>query len=256
MKKLITSAGLVALAASAFAPVSAYAEDPASSLAFNVGVVSDYRYRGISQTRLKPALQGGVDYSYGGFYVGAWASTIKWIKDAGASKGSMELDLYGGYKAPINDTLSYDVGVLRYQYVGNKLGDVAGFANANTTEVYGALTFGPATAKLSYALSDTFGNVDSEGSYYFDLSAGFDIGAGFMLTPHLGYQKIENGDLYSYVDYSLTVSKEVVPGLTVSLAAVGANTKTTPAGTKAYANAVNGKDLGRNSAVLGVKYAF
>lgn len=253
MKKLITSAGLAALAVSALAPVSAYAED--SSLAFNVGVVSDYRYRGISQTRLKPALQGGVDYSYGGFYVGAWASTIKWIKDAGASKGSVELDIYGGYKGAISEGLGYDVGVLTYQYVGNKLGDVAGFANANTTEVYGALTFGPATAKLSYALTDTFGNVDSEGSYYFDLSAGFDVGAGFMLTPHVGYQKIENGNLYSYADYSLTLSKDIVPGLTASLAAVATNTRKV-GGVSAYANLVNGKDLGRNGVVLGLKYAF
>src|SRR5687767_7899350 len=57
---------------------------PESTLSFNVGAVTDYRYRGISQSRLKPALQGGVDYTHGsGFYVGAWASTIKWIKDAG-----------------------------------------------------------------------------------------------------------------------------------------------------------------------------
>lgn len=255
MKKMITSVGLAAFAAAALAPVAAYAEDPASSLAYNVGVVSDYRYRGISQTRLKPALQGGVDYSYGGFYVGAWASTIKWIKDSGASKGSVELDLYGGYKAPITETLGYDVGVLRYQYVGNKLGDVPGFANADTTEVYGALTFGPATAKLSYSLSDTFGNVDSDGSYYFDLSAGFDVGAGFTLTPHIGYQKIENGNLFSYTDYSLTVSKEVIPGLSLSLAAVATNTRKV-GGVSAYANLVNGKDLGRNGVVAGVKYTF
>lgn len=253
MKKLITSVGLTALAAAALAPIPAFAED--SSLAFNVGVVSDYRYRGISQTRLKPALQGGIDYAYGGFYVGAWASTIKWIKDAGAEKGSVELDLYGGYKAPINDSLSYDVGVLRYEYVGNKLGNVSGFANANTTEVYGALTFGPATAKLSYSLTDTFGNIDSDGSYYFDLSAGFDVGGGFMLTPHIGYQKIENGNLYSYTDYSLTVSKEVMPGLSLSLAAVATNTRKVN-GVSAYANLVNGKDLGRNGVVAGVKYTF
>jgi hypothetical protein len=51
-------------------------------------VVTDYRYRGISQTKLKPAVQGGVDYAAGGFYVGAWASTIKWIKDAAATPAS------------------------------------------------------------------------------------------------------------------------------------------------------------------------
>lgn len=255
MKKLITSAGLAALAASALAPVSAYAEDAASSLAFNVGVVSDYRYRGISQTRLKPAVQGGVDYSYGGFYVGAWATNIKWIKDSGASKGSVELDLYGGYKAPINDTLSYDVGVLSYQYLGNKLGDVPGFANANTTEVYGALTVGPVTGKLSYSLTDTFGNVDSEGSYYADLSAGFDVGAGITLTPHVGYQDIANSKQYSYVDYSLTASKEIVPGLSLSLAAIGVNVKKTN-DVSNYYNATVGKNLARKGVVVGLKYTF
>lgn len=252
MKKLITFAALAAIAATTFLPAVAVADD---GLAFNVGVVSDYRYRGISQTRLKPAVQGGVDYTAGGFYVGAWASTIKWVKDAGASKGSLEVDLYGGYKGAISDALGYDVGLLTYQYVGNKLGGVAGFANANTTEVYGALTFGPATAKVSYALTNTFGNVDSKGSYYFDLSAGFDVGGGFMVTPHVGYQDIHNGSNYSYTDYSVTVSKEVVPGLSVSAAFVGTDTKTIGT-SKAYANAVNGKDLGRNGLVVGVKYAF
>ena len=78
-----------------------------SSVAFNAGVVTDYRYRGISQTRLKPALQGGVDYTAGAFYLGAWGSTIKWIKDnsttANPVKGPVELDIYGGYKFSAGD---------------------------------------------------------------------------------------------------------------------------------------------------------
>jgi uncharacterized protein (TIGR02001 family) len=87
-------------------------------LAFNAGAVSDYRYRGISQTRLKPAVQGGVDYSAGGLYVGAWASTIKWIKDAGGD-ADVEIDLYGGYKGELAKDVAFDVGVLTYQYPGN-----------------------------------------------------------------------------------------------------------------------------------------
>jgi len=257
MKKIITSAGLAALAVAALAPVSAYAED--SSLAFNVGVVSDYRYRGISQTRLKPAVQAGVDYSYGAFYVGAWASTIKWIKDNGV-KGPVELDIYGGYKGAITEAMAFDVGFLRYEYVGNKLDETAGggvYKNANTTEIYGALTYGPVTGKISYALTDLFGNYNftdgksSKGSYYAELNASFDVGAGFMLAPHLGYQKVENVYPASYMDYSVTVSKEVVPGLTVSLAGVGTN-----ASSNFYYSPVNGKFLGKSGAVLGVKYAF
>lgn len=260
MKKIITSVGLAALAAAALAPVSAYAED--SSLAFNVGVVSDYRYRGISQTRLKPAVQAGVDYSHGAFYVGAWASTIKWITDnaavgGGSVKGSVELDLYGGYKGAITEGLGYDVGFLRYQYVGNKLSETAGdlWTNANTTEAYGALSFGPATVKFSYALSDLFGNKNSDGSYYLEGSAGFDVGAGFTLTPHIGYQKVKNTDAATYTDYSLALSKEVVPGLAVSLTGYLTDAdKVFYSPGAAYTGSY--KFLGRSGFVAGVKYSF
>lgn len=257
MKKIITSAGLAALAVAALAPVSAYAED--SSLAFNVGVVSDYRYRGISQTRLKPALQGGVDFTYGGFYVGAWASTIKWIKDWDV-KGSVELDLYGGYKGEIQKDFGYDVGLLQYAYVGNKLADVGGggvFKNANTTEIYGALTYGPVTGKLSYALTNLFGNYNfatnekSSGSYYFDLSGTFDLGSGFSVVPHIGYQKVAKIDNASYTDYSVTLTKDLGSGFSVSGAIVG-----TDADKLFYASPVNGKFLGKTSGFVSVKYVF
>src|SRR5512133_1490261 len=76
---------------------------PGYTLAYNVGVTSDYRFRGISQTSFDPALQAGVDFAHkSGFYLGAWGSNISWIKDyVGASDGSLEIDLYGGYKGAI-----------------------------------------------------------------------------------------------------------------------------------------------------------
>lgn len=130
---VLASAATLLAATPAFAQATAPA--PEYTLGYNVGVVTDYRYRGISQSRLDPALQGGIDFSHkSGFYVGAWASTIKWIKDAGASKGSMELDLYAGYKGEIAKDLGFDVGYLRYEYPSNKLKDVTG-ANANTDEL-------------------------------------------------------------------------------------------------------------------------
>jgi uncharacterized protein (TIGR02001 family) len=214
-----------------------------ADLAFNVGVVTDYRYRGISQTRVKPALQGGVDFSAGGLYLGAWASSIKWIEDAGGD-ASYELDVYGGYKGAISPELSYDIGVLRYQYPGT--------GAANTTELYGALTYGPATLKYSHAVTDTFGNPDSKGSFYLDLSAGFDVG-GFTVTPHIGYQRIDGpfSDVGSYTDYSLTVAKDVGSGVLLSLALVG-----TDADKGFYSSPANGKELGKAGLVLGAKFSF
>ena len=222
-------------------PAASYAD-----VAFNVGAFSDYRYRGISQTRVKPALQGGVDFTQGAFYLGAWASNIKWIKDFGGD-ADVEIDLYGGIKGEISKELTYDVGVLTYQYPSNKLSP-----SANTTEIYGALTYGPATLKYSHAVTNTFANPDSKNSYYLDLSAGFDIGNGMTLTPHIGYQKITGpfSDPGSYTDYALTLSKDF-SGLVVSGAIVG-----TDADKNFYFSPVNGKELGKTSLVVGVKYNF
>ena len=244
MKKTLLAIS-VALAATALPTVS-MADD---GVAFNVGVVTDYRYRGISQSRLKPAVQGGVDYTAGSFYVGTWASTIKWIKDIPGGDASFEWDIYGGYKGEITKELSYDVGVLTYVYPSNKLSP-----SANTTEIYGALTYGPVTAKYSHSLTDTFANPDSKNSFYLDLSATFDV-AGFAVVPHVGYQKFKGpvSSLATYTDYSVTVSKDF-NGIVPSLAIVG-----TDADKGFYmpgANANSTKFLGKTALVLGLKYNF
>ena len=238
----------LALSASAFAQTKA--PEPDYTLSFNAGVVTDYRYRGISQTRLKPAVQGGLDFAHkSGFYLGAWASTIKWIEDSGSTDGKVELDLYGGYKGELTKGLAYDVGVLRYEYVGNKLGNVANYANANTTEVYGALTAGVFTAKYSRSLTNLFGNINSKGSQYLDVSATFDLGDGWTLTPHVGRQLVKNSPTYHYTDYSLTVAKDLGKGLTASLMAVDTNAQVTP-------YTWGGKYVGKSGLVAGVKYSF
>ncbi len=241
-----TVLALAATLAFSALPTLVHAED--SPLSFNVGVFSDYRYRGISQTRLKPAVQAGIDYSIpGGFYVGAWASNIKWIKDAGGD-ASVEVDLYGGYKGEIAKDVTFDVGVLTYQYPKNKLA-----TSANTTEIYGAVSFGPATVKYSHSVSNLFGFTDSKNSGYLDLSATFDV-SGFSVTPHLGYQKVAKNSDFSYTDYSLTVSKDL-SGFVLSAALVGSDTKSI-GGNPAYYYAPSNKDLGKAGLVLGVKKTF
>ncbi len=244
---LAAAAGLSAL------PGVSRAEDPpASPLSFNIGGVSDYRYRGISQSRLKPALQGGADYAFAsGAYLGTWASTIDWIKDAGGN-ANVEIDLYGGYKGDIvKDSLSYDVGFLTYQYPSNHLNP-----KAETYEIYGALTYGPVTAKYSHAVSNLFGFANSKNSGYLDLSANFDLGSSISLTPHVGYQRVANNSTASYTDYSLTVAKDF-SGLALSAALVGTSTKSVsgnPGGYAYYSPA--GKNLGKATVVVGLKYTF
>jgi uncharacterized protein (TIGR02001 family) len=236
-KSLLALAAVTAITAM---PAVVQAQE-ASPLSFNVSLTSDYRYRGISQSRLKPALQGGVDYALpNGFYVGTWLSTIKWIKDAGGG-ADVEWDLYGGYKGELTKGLGFDVGVLSYQYPSHDLA-----VSPVTNEIYGALTFGPATLKYSHSVSNLFGFSNSKNSGYLDLSATFDV-SGISVTPHVGYQTVKNNDTFSYTDYSLTASKDF-SGFILSASLVGTDTKD-------YVGP-NGKNLGKNGLVVAVKKTF
>jgi uncharacterized protein (TIGR02001 family) len=231
------------LVASGAVLAQAKAPEPDYTLSFNAGAVSDYRYRGISQSRLHPALQGGADFSHkSGLYIGTWASTIRWIKDAGGDS-NVEVDVYGGYKTSFGD-IGLDVGVLRYLYPSSSLG-----LNPDTTEVYAAGTYGPATLKYSHAVTNLFGFADSKNSYYLDLSATFDTGFwGLTVTPHIGYQKVKNNSPFSYTDWSITLGKDLGGGVSVSAAYVDTDNDNYLAPT--------GRNLGRAGLVVGLKVAF
>ena len=254
MKKITLAAALIAACASS----QAYAEEaatpaprPDNEITFNVAAVSDYRYRGISQTRLKPALQGGVDYMNNptGLYAGAWASTIKWTKDAGGD-GDVELDLYAGRRGQVSEAVAYDVGVLTYVYPSNGLKDVSGFANANTTEVYGQLGYGPAYIKYSHSVTNLFGFVDSKNSGYVDIGANIDAGEGYTVNLHAGHQEVKHNDAASYTDWKIGATRDfgVVTG---ALAVIGTN-----AGKAAYASPANGKFLGKTALQLAISKVF
>jgi uncharacterized protein (TIGR02001 family) len=224
---------------------------PDYTLSYNVGLVTDYRYRGISQSRLKPALQGGVDFAHkSGFYLGTWLSTIRWVKDSGATKGSVEWDFYGGFKGELAKGWGYDLGALYYHYLDNNLGPLPGFVNPNTTELYGAVTYGPATLKYSHGITEIFGFPNSSGSGYLDLSATFDLGSGWGITPHIGHQKVRNNSPASYTDYSVTVAKDIGNGFSATAALVG-----TDANRNVYFTP-SGKFTGKTGLVLGLKYAM
>jgi len=249
MKKILSPLMLAMAFASAGSAMAQTAlAAPESTLSFNVGAVSDYRYRGYSQTRFDPAVQGGFDYAEkSGAYIGVWGSSIKWIKDLGG-KSSTEVDIYGGYKFTLGD-VGYDVGLLRYQYSGNALAP-----NANTNELYGTATVGPVTFKYSRSTGNLFGTSNSKGSTYLDMTAIFDLGGGYSFTPHLGYQMVKGDEArttkLSYTDVALTLGKDLGNGLSASAAIIGTNAKD-----GAYASP-SGKQLGKPGLVVGIKYAF
>ncbi|MDO5625634.1 MAG: TorF family putative porin [Pseudomonadota bacterium] len=228
------------------APAPEAAPAAASPLTFNVALTSDYRYRGIAQSRLKPAVSAGLDYAHpSGFYVGTWLTTIRWIKDAGGS-APMEWDVYGGYKGSIGTSgVGYDVGLLHYHYPRHRL-DVS----PNTTELYGALSYSVLTLKYSHALTNLFGFEGSRHSGYLELAASFDLGDGWSLAPHVGRQWVRHHGAYAYTDFALTVGKDFGQGLAASVALVGSNAD------KQLYTTPSGRFTGRTALVAGVKYTF
>ena len=261
--KIAASLAILATSAS-FAQTKA--PEPDYTVAYNVGVVSDYRFRGLSQTSLKPALQLGVDFAHkSGFYLGAFGSNVNWVKDFNlATKGSYELDLYGGFKGNITEDLGFDVGLITYIYPGNNSGalgtpGVGAYSNANTNEIYAGLTYNVFSFKYSRSMGDFLGNLRSGGSQYFDLSANFDLGNGFTLTPHIGRQTVPNqnfggstdGKAANYMDYALTLGKDFGSGLSGTAALIGTDTKR-----PGFYRDSKDKDLGKSTLVVGVKYTF
>jgi uncharacterized protein (TIGR02001 family) len=231
-------------APAAFAQATPAPAPEASPITANVTVVSDYRFRGLSQSNMKPAIQGGFDYAHeSGFYIGNWNSSISWISDAQSKAGygvtaPIEMNFYGGFKKElIAPGFAYDFGVLQYFYPVAGAGTVPGWVNPNTTELYAAQNFtaGPVTGfvKFSYAVTNAFATASSTGSYYPDLTLNYDTGVwGLGLNAHVGYQYfagsidgVSNSSLYSYTDWKLGLTKDFGGGLSAAVAWIDTNAK-------------------------------
>lgn len=243
--RVTTLAGCaLAISAAAMAPARAQQQGPGHQLTYNVAVTTDYRYRGVSQSRLDPALQGGADYTHAptGWYAGTWLSSIQWTKDAGGDD-SIEWDIYGGRRGELGRGFSYDAGGLYYFYPDNDLGP-----NANTFELYGQIGYGPAYVKYSHSLTNLFGAPDSKQSGYLDVGANFDLPvAGLVLNLHVGRQEVNDNDQLSYTDYKVGLTRQF-QAATVALAWIKTNSD-------AY-RGPRGQNLGRSEAVLTISKTF
>lgn len=228
----------------------------------NVSLVSDYIFRGISQSGANPGLQGGFDLAHSsGLYAGLWGASISTLSDAGVAAGSgianagLELDTYFGYKGAAG-VVSYDVGFLRYNYPGTY---AAGVTKADTDELYAAVSYSILTAKLSNALGDTFGVSKAAGTTYLELNASYALpDTGITLGAHYGVQTYKGttadaskaaGNDPSYADYKLSASKDF-SGYVVGVA-FSSTVNTTPF----YTNVQNTK-LGKSTTVLSLSRAF
>lgn len=257
----------------------------AHTLTGNVGLFSQYIYRGLTQTNEKPAVQGGFDYAHSsGFYAGAWGSNISWVSDpcsgsvapaalpAGScGSASLELDTYAGFKGSFAGDFSYDIGYLRYNYPGSYPAVLpAGTAKPDTDEIYGAIIYKWITAKYSYSLGNTFGIADARGTDYFDISASYTLAdTGITLGAHVGRQRFKGANAaywaadpsctnncLTYNDYKLSVSKDL-NGYVLGLAFTNTNARAlTPNGAGAVWQNAFGRNIGRSQTVLSVTRTF
>ena len=283
-KSLITIAVLGALTAPSFVFAADAAPAPAPDLtvAYNVGLYSQYIFRGLTQTNRKPALQGGVDLTHSsGFYLGAWGSNVNWLEDSTLySSGSLELDIYGGYRYNFGDSgLGIDIGALQYYYPGTKAYSTDGYTKptANTTELYAALNYKWLQAKISGVVSEHAWGVgkwgstgeDARGTYYAELNANPPIGewlGGGMLSGvtgiiHIARQEFQGNkantnqaytnEQASYTDYKLGIQKSFENGVNLGGYWTKANTDDI-----AWKYASTGKNIGESTGTVFIQKTF
>jgi len=237
----------------------------AHTVTANVGLVSNYIFRGITQTVEKPALQGGFDYARtSGFYAGIWGSNVSWIIGSGATgDAGLELDTYAGFKNSFAGDFSYDVGFIRYNYLGTYT-PPATYAKADTNEVYGSIGYKWISAKYSYALGQFLTVPGASGTNYLEANASYPVGdSGVTLGAHYGKQTYKGtfadnlaaaGNTATYSDYKLNVTKDF-SGYVLGLAYSNTNARKGGYYTYTSTSGVR-KDWGRGAVVLSMTHSF
>jgi uncharacterized protein (TIGR02001 family) len=172
-----------------------------------VGLVSDYDFRGQTQTLNDPAFQAGLTYtSDTGLYYGLWGSNVDFqgssqgatYKNSDLDRPSTEIDTFVGFSG--EKVVGYDVGVIYYSYPN--AGDL------NFAEAYGSISKGPATLKVWWAWNN-FGGKGKKGEVYTETNLNVPMTEGFSFLAHAGFTDSSKSLSYgNYLDWSLGVGYE------------------------------------------------
>lgn len=175
------------------------------TLSGNVAFTSDYIWRGVSQTREEPAIQGGLTLTHeAGIYAGIWGSNVDFGDDA-----NLELDVSLGFATEFENGVGIDVGIVHFDYPSE--------SDYNTEEIY---------LGGSYSFFSAKANFNLDGNYnYYEAAAEFELPQEFALGFHVGYNDPEEGD--SATDWKVGISKEFF-GLGFELAYTDTNIDDVP----------------------------
>ncbi len=156
-------------------------------LSYNLGVASDYVFRGVSQTNENAQVSGGVDLTVGKVYAGTWASNV----DFGDSTDA-EIDLYAGYKPTIGKA-SLDLGVIYYGYAGAPSG--ADYGNVEF-KAAGSIPAGKGSLGAAVFYSpDSFGAADE--AVYYELNGSYPVVDKWSVSAALGRQTYSGSGDYT-----------------------------------------------------------
>ena len=221
----------------------------------NLGLTSDYRFRGISQSQNAPAVQGGVDYTHSsGFYIGNWNSSVS--SQVYTNGAGVESDLYAGFKKDIYKGLTIDLGTYNYFYPRATTSASTG-SNYDTYEAFAGLGYGPVAVKYSQTLGNGyFGTANARGTQYYQADVAYPLTAlGFSkasFLAHAGHTNVANSSNLDYNDYNVGL------GYDLNGWNIAAKYYTNSAMTSTFTNAntVSGQKLYKNAGVLSVSKSF
>jgi uncharacterized protein (TIGR02001 family) len=196
---------LVAAAASVAMSGVAMAEE--LKLSYNVGVASDYIFRGVSNTNTKGQVFGGVDATYGIGYVGVWTSNV----DFGTPHPDQEIDVYAGVKPTVAD-INLDLGVIYYGYTKDKNAAPGSFSYIEI-KAAASKAVGPATVGAAVYYSPEFPGKGGEAVYY-ELNGSAPIGEKLSLSGAVGRQQADVTNYFggvsdSYVTWNAGVTAAI-----------------------------------------------
>jgi uncharacterized protein (TIGR02001 family) len=170
-----------------------------AELSANIGVSSNYVWRGVSQTDDGAAVSGGIDYAQdSGFYAGTWVSNVDFND---ASGGQTEWDLYAGFAGEAGD-MGYDLGVIYYAYpTADDAADELDF-----TEIYASLAYNAFTLGANYTVDKEDSSAE-ENDLYLYVSAGTDLSDGWSVGGTIGHYDYDAGNSYQHAQ--LDIGKNV-----------------------------------------------
>ncbi len=185
-KPIVIACGAGALMAASLGSMRLALADSPHSVSANIGVASNYIWRGVTQTQDDPAVSGGLDYAHeSGFYAGTWVSNIDW----GADSPNYELDLYAGFGGSINDDFSYDLNTIYYAYPDGTDSDFWEIAASGT---YKWFTLG--LAYTVYGQNDG-GLFDQGDLYYYGTFESDPLQWGLTFGARVGYYDFKNNEV-------------------------------------------------------------